>query len=98
MRTLEQVENELRECKEEIKILESRVTELQLERARLEYSEKYPVGSYLLYRDDKYVVFGYGCCCFGDPVVDVRKIKKDGTPGERQQSFYSWDLERATAL
>ena len=98
MRTLEQVKNEVRECEEEIKTLKSRIAELQLERAGLEYSEKYPVGSYLLYHDDKYVVTGYGCDTFSDPVVKARKIKKDGTPGERQHLFRDYWLDNATVL
>jgi hypothetical protein len=94
LKKINEIDNKMSECEKEIDRLKIRIKELGLEKAELEYSEKFPIGRDLLLKGCKYRIVGYKYSYESE--VEVCKYKKDGNLSERKRTL--WGSEERTAV
>ena len=97
MKDFDKIDNEICECKKEIERAKKHLYDLRLQRAKLEFSEKFPIGRLVIVDNNKYQIIGY-IIEYGQPYVEVNKIKKDGTPSKMRQKLYSYEREKAVLV
>jgi len=96
MRTINEINNEMSECKEQAEKLKKRIQELGLEKAEAELSDKFPIGRDILIGENKYRITGYGHDFLSR--VLVCKYNKDGNISKREQILWDSDIRNAVLI